>query len=281
MADYDNAEVTQRERLAAQNQIALSKYNADTVRNQLAQQMANYDMSDKQNRRLADVQLTQNSRKTEADRFDAMRDLQNSALGLFGSMNQAMNGSTTGNTMYMLGNRADKDNMNYWTQHQVNQNAVENAYDESVNQNNLARNEAASTAEATIRNMEADLAANLNNINPNLYQAPGTGDTSLSWTGGSSGSSRSNIYSPESTGGALGNGSVSNGNSGSLNGVSGSTSTGNGGIYDSNKVEANMARLAGYLMPDNSAQAARELASRNRLMNNNYFNRLVNRYNGV
>lgn len=235
MANYDNADVTQRERLAAQNQIALAGYNADTVRNQLARQMSNYDMSDTQNRRLADVQLKQNSRKTEADRFDAMRDLQNASLGLFGSMNQAMNGSSIGNALSMLNNRNDKDNMNYWTQHQTNQNAVENAYDESVNQNNLARNEAAATAEASLRNMEADLAANLNNINPNLFQAPGQGDTSL----------------------------------------------GSGDIYGNNAVEANRARMAGYLMPENSASSARQIQQRNKLQQNNYFNRLINGFNGV
>lgn len=269
MADYDNAEVTERERLAAQNQIALAKYNADTSRNQLAQQLANYDMSDKQNRRLADVQLRQNSRKTEADRFDAMRDLQNSALGLFGSMNQAMNGSTTGNAMYMLGNRNDKDNMNYWTQHQTNQNAVENAYDESVNQNNLARNEAASTTEAAIRNMEADLAANLNNINPKLYQAPGTGDTNL----GSSTTTTTTTTSTNAPEGA--NGLVKSNNS---------ETTTNTSVYDANKVDANMARMPRYLMPNYTGytpeSAARNTAPRNRYQQGNYFSRLLNGFNG-
>lgn len=263
MADYDNAEVTERERLAAQNQIALAKYNADTSRNQLAQQLANYDMSDQQNRRLADVQRTQNSRKTEADRFDAMRDLQNSSLGLFGSMNQAMNSSSLGNAMYMLNNRNDKDNMNYWTQHQVNQNAVENAYDESVNQNNLARNEAATTTEAAIRNMEADLAANLNNINPKLYQAPGTGDANL--------------------GSGSGNTPRSGNASGTTDSTEENTNPDGVGIYDANKVDANRARLSGYLMPNYTGytpeNSARNTAQRNKLQQNNYFSRLLNGFN--
>lgn len=261
MANYDNAEVTERERKAAQNQKELAGYNADTVRNQLAQQMANYDMSDKQNRRLADVQLIQNSRKNEADRFQAYRDLQNSALGLFGSMNQAMNGSSTRNSLDMLRNRNDNDNINYWTQHQTNQNAVENAYDESVNQNNLARNEAASSAEASLRNMEADLAANLNNINPNLYESPGTGGT--------------NLGSSSASGGSGGG----EGGSGSTGGGTGST-----GVYDANKVDANMARLARYLMPNYTGyvpeSAARNTAARNRYTQNNYFSRLLNGFNG-
>lgn len=242
---YNDGDITDRERLAAQNQQALASYNADTVRNQLAQQLANYDMADKQNRRLADVQRIQNSRRTEADRFEAMRDLQNASLGLFGLMNQAMNGSTVGNVMRMLENRNDKDNMNYWTQLQQNQNAVENAYDESVNQNNLARNEAISTAEATLRGMEADLAANLNNINPNLYVAPGTAGTTNE------------------------DGTSTDG-----------TDLGSAGLYDAQRVAANNARLSGYLMPDNSVNNARRLAARNRLNGSNYFNRLVNGFNG-
>lgn len=234
MADYDNAEVTERERLAAQNQNALAQYNAQTTLNQLSQQQANYNMADQQNRRLADVQLRQNSRRNEADRFDAQRDLQNAALGLYGSMNQAMNGSTVGNAMTMLRNRNDKDNMTYWTQLQQNQNAVENAYDESLNQNNLARNEAASNAEATIRGMEADLAANLNNINPKLFEQPGS---------------------------------------------TANTQLGSQDLYNKNRVEANNARLSGYLMPDNVI-GSNAASTRNKLRSNNYYNQLINQFNG-
>lgn len=183
MADYDNAEVTERERQAAENQKKIAAYNADTTKNQLARQIGNYDFANRQNRRLADVQLKQNSRKTEEDRFQAQRDLQNSAMGLMGSMNQALNGSTLGNFMRMLEDRADQDNMTYWTQHQVNQNSVENAYDESANQNQVAKNDAVINAEQALRAAEADLAANLNNINPSLFSDPGTGGANLGSAG--------------------------------------------------------------------------------------------------
>lgn len=139
MADYDKGEVTDRERLAAERQKEIQGYNAQSTRNQLQQQLGNYDFANRQNRSLADVQLKQNSRKTSSDRFEAQRDLQNAALGLMGSMNQAMNGSTLGNLMRMLENRNDKDNNTYWTQHQVNQDQVENSYTEAFNQNNVAR----------------------------------------------------------------------------------------------------------------------------------------------
>ena len=170
MADYDKGELTDRERKAGENQTTLSKQNVRDVQHQLSRQLANYDFADAQNRALANTQLQQNSRKTSADRFEAQRDLQNSALGLLGSMGTAMNGSTTGNFMTMLNSRNDKENNTYWAQHQVNQDAVENAYQDSLNQNRVARRDAMQSAEKGIRDIEREWSANLNNINPNLFK---------------------------------------------------------------------------------------------------------------
>ena len=170
MADYDAGEITDREQQAANNQTSISAQNVRDVQNQLNRQLANYDFADAQNRALADTQLKQNSRKTNADRFEAQRDLQAATLGLLGSMGSAMNGSSTGNLMRMLESRNDKENNTYWAQHQVNQDAVENAYQDSLNQNRVARRDAMQSAEKSIRDIESDWAANLNNINPNLFQ---------------------------------------------------------------------------------------------------------------
>lgn len=175
--------ITDNERKAAANQNALAKYNAETTKNQYNQLMANYDMADKQNRSLADVQRTQNSRGSEVDRFQAQRNLRNSAVGLLGSMGNALASSTTDNFMTMLRDRQDNDNVNYWNALQENQNSVENSYDESLNSNNLSRNEAAINAEYALRGIEADNAAALNNINPDLFVAPGTGDAAFGGTG--------------------------------------------------------------------------------------------------
>lgn len=169
-ADYDAGEITDRERQAAKNQTKISRNNVRDTMNQLSRQLSNYDLADRQNRDLADVQLQQNSRKTEADRFEAQRDLQNSALGLLGSMGSAMNGSSTGNFMDMLRSRNDKENNTYWAQLQSNQDSVENAYQDSLNQNNIARRDAMQSAEKAIRDIEAEWSANLNNINPNLFK---------------------------------------------------------------------------------------------------------------
>lgn len=174
MANYDSGEITERERRAARNQTAISSQNIRDVQNQLARQLSNYDFADRQNRSLADAQLAQNSRKTSEDRFEAQRNLQNSALGLLGSMGSAMNGSSTGNLMNMLRSRNDQENNTYWSQLQQNQDQVENAYNDSLNQNNVARRDAMQSAEKAIRDITADWRANMNNINPNLFKDQST-----------------------------------------------------------------------------------------------------------
>lgn len=179
MADYDAGDITDRERKAAERQKEIAGFNVGGVKEQLDRQLDNYDLANKQNARLRDVQLKQNQRKTEADRFEAQRNLQNAALGLFGSMNQAMNGSTTGNTMHMLRNRNDADNSVYWQQLMDNRNSILNAYDESFNQNQVAKNDAVTNAAKAVKDIEGDLAANLSNINPNLYVSPGTGEANF------------------------------------------------------------------------------------------------------
>ena len=230
MADYDAGEITDRERTAASNQLEIGKQNADDIRNQLNKQLETYDFANRQNRALADTELKQNSRKSSADRFEAQRDLQNATTGLLGSMNQAMNGSSVGNLMQMLDSRNDKDNNTYWAQLQANNDAVENSYNESFNQNQVAKRDAITSAEKSIRDIEGDLAANLNNINPNLYTKPGTGDVDLD------------------------SGSVWN---------------------NAGNIAENNAQISGYVMPDN-----RKGAEANTLKTNDYYSKLVNRFNG-
>lgn len=233
MADYDAGEITERERLAAARQKEIAARNAEGVKNQLRRQLANYDLADQQNAALRDVQLKQNERKAEADRFEAQRNLRNAALGLFGSMgNTAMNSSTLGNTMSMLRDRNDADNSVYWQQLMENRDTVLNAYDESVNQNQIAKNDAVINAEKALRDIEDDLSANLSNINPNLYQAPAS-------------ASDMRFYATE--------------------------------LYDENKVNPNIAKLAGYIMPENAEQTIR--SQRNRVQRNDYFGNLMNRFN--
>lgn len=153
----------------AQQTTDVAEYNAANTRKQFGSQYDNYNFANRQNKALRDTQFKQASRKSEAERFEAQRNLQNAALGLFGTMNQAMNGSTVGNTMHMLQNRNDADNSTYWQQLQDNRNAIQNAYDESVNQNQVAKRDAAINALKAIRDLQGDLSSNLGNIQNDLF----------------------------------------------------------------------------------------------------------------
>ena len=247
MANYDAGEITSRERQAANNQTSISAQNVRDVQNQLNRQLANYDFADAQNRALADTQLRQNSRKTSADRFEAQRDLQAATLGLLGSMGTAMNGSSAGNLARMLESRNDKENNTYWAQHQVNQDAVENAYQDSLNQNRVARRDAMQSAEKSIRDIESDWAANLNNINPNLFQQGAVGQDSAlsSTTAWDENRSQQN------------NAQIS-------------------GYVIPDNMSANMTPT-GATQPSNAMNTG---APRTRLSGNDYFSQMMNRFNG-
>ena len=170
MADYDAGDITERERLAAQRQRAIAKSNVNSVTDEAERQMATYDMADAQNASLADVQRKQAGRKTEADRFEANRQLQNASLGLLGTFGPAANGSTITNFMNMLANRNDADNSVYWQQHADNLNTINNAEQESINQNQINRANTGATTEKAIRDIVNDLVADITNTNPNLYE---------------------------------------------------------------------------------------------------------------
>ena len=323
VADYNtksaqnvaNWNESQQNKLAnknAANTTSIAEYNAAATANQLAKQLANYDLANAQNANMRNTQFKQASRKTEAERFEAQRNLQNAALGLFGSMNQAMNGSTLGNTMYMLNNRNDAENSTHWQQLMDNRNAIQNAYDESYNQNQIAKRDAAINAlkalqdiqgdlssnlnnvqgdlyanltnirgdllanlsniqgdlYANRRNLRSDLAANLNNINPNLYEAPGALDiptTGYNVSGNrigsitdSSGNLKDTLYKAP----------------GSNAKISGYEKTAQNNI---DSVKQHNATLLDYIMPANAEQNVRK--QRNRLLANDYFSKLMNRYN--
>lgn len=179
LADYNSGIQTKlaKKNASAANDTAL--YNANSVKNQVNQQLDNYNFANRQNASLRDVEFKQASRKAEADRFEAQRNLRNAALGLLGSMNQAMNGSTIGNAMSMFSDRNDSENSVYWQQLQDNRNAIQNAYDESYNQNQVAKRDAVINARKAIRDIQSDLSSNLNNIQGDLISSLGNIRTDL------------------------------------------------------------------------------------------------------
>jgi hypothetical protein len=168
LADWNK---NQQNQLAKQNAARtrdVARENTRATVNQLNRQLGNYDFANRQNANLRDTQFTQASRKSEAERFEAQRNLQNAAMGLFGTMGQAMNGSTVGNSMRMLEDRNDAENSTYWQQLQDNRNAIQNAYDESYNQNQVAKRDAAVNAIKALQDIQSDLTSNLGNIQGDL-----------------------------------------------------------------------------------------------------------------
>ena len=173
------ADVTDEQRQAANNLTTIANYNAQSTKNQLAQQLENYDLADKQNRALADTEKHQSSKSAAADRFAQNKKLQNATRGLLGTVGSGLYGSTLYNIMDMLRNRQDLDSQATLNTLQQNWDTAENAYNESANANVLSRNDAATNAEYALRGIQSDTAAQLNNINPDLFVAPGEGDTNV------------------------------------------------------------------------------------------------------
>jgi hypothetical protein len=324
IADWNESQQTDITNKNAANTSDIAEYNAGATKNQFKRQIANYDFANRQNAALRDTQFKQASRKSEAERFEAQRNLQNAALGLFGTMNQAMNGSTVGNTMRMLENRNDAENSTYWQNLQDNRNAIQNAYDESYNQNQVAKQDAAINAikalqdiqgdlsgnlnniqtdlysnlsnirgdlmtnlsnnygdlYANRRNLRADTAANLNNINPNLYVNPAKKMTGL----GDDISIPSSGYNVSQTSGLGRIGSIMD-KRGNLEDTIYKRPGSNSRIagYQNDILSLlrgfteNQPTLLDYIMPANAEQNVRN--RRNVLRGNDYFSRLVNKFN--
>jgi len=141
-----------------------AQYNVNSINQQYKNQKRTYDIADKQNENLANLQQVNARKKSETERFQAQRNLQNAALGLFGSMNQAMNGSTTGNVMSMLKNRNDNENVNYWQQLTDNLNSIWDAYDEAHNQNQISRMDAKTNAKKGMQDVVSEYSQDLGNL---------------------------------------------------------------------------------------------------------------------
>ena len=175
MADKEWEDPTEQEKLAATRQKEISSKNASNIKNQLDRALGNYDYANEQNAALRDVQLQQAARKAETDRFQAQRGLRNAALGTLSAMGpNAYNSSALDNMRYMLGDRNDYDNVSYWQQLQENRDMVNNAYQENYNANQVAKQDAIAAAINALADIDSSLAANLANIHPDLYEAPGT-----------------------------------------------------------------------------------------------------------
>ena len=158
--DYDKGEVSKRELEAAKRQVGLGEYNAESLANQLGSNIKGFELADEQNAKLRDLQNRQASRAADQERFRSMQNLQQVARGLLSSFGTAGNSSTVGNLMTMLKERNDADSGDNWAQLLKNFDTVDNAFNESANQNNLAKFNAYTDAEKGLRDINADTYAN-------------------------------------------------------------------------------------------------------------------------
>lgn len=167
-------------RKAAANQIEIAKKDADATRRQLDRQLSRFDFMDRQNQSLRDVNMAQASRQSADNRFDALTNLANSAMGILGALGpQALQSSGLGTFMDMMQRRNLQDSGTYWSELSQNWDTTRNAYDESAAQNQASRLDAVIEAEKALADQESALSANLNNLDASLYQAPGTGSADL------------------------------------------------------------------------------------------------------
>lgn len=165
---------TDKENIAAERVNRLSDWNRETANLNLKWMNELYEKADKQNQDLLRNEISQNRRDTEANRFNAQRNLQNAMMGAVNTTGSGMNGSAASNLSRMAFGQNDADNVDYWNNLRKNQDTVGNAYQESANQNYLSRAEAAINAEVAKRDIEGNQSASLNDINQDLWVDPST-----------------------------------------------------------------------------------------------------------
>ena len=243
--DYDKGEVSRRELEAAKRQNRLGEYNANSAVNQFRGNIKGLDFADRQNERLRDKTLVDNSLQADEDRFKMMKDLQSVALGLLSSFGTAGNSSTVNNFMRMMERRNDTDNITAWDQLRANNETTYNAFNESANQNQAARFNAYTDANKAVRDIGADLYANISNINPNLLKTEGGGEKDIDFNP-NIGKLASDLQKEQDA------------------------------LKERDQLRS------GYIMPDNSVQQIQgnNYANRNRLGGNDYYSRLINGFNG-
>lgn len=170
---YDEGTITTRENLAAQKQGQIASHAATSATELYRNMLNNYNISDVYNAELADEQRAQVGQKANTERFQQMRKEQQAVTGVANSMGNALDGSGNQILGEMATERKDQDNVDYWQQYVDNMNAITNSQRESVNQNKLNRADMAANFRYQMQGMEEDLSAAYNNINPNLFVAPG------------------------------------------------------------------------------------------------------------
>lgn len=164
---------TDKERTAAERVNAISDWNRESANIGLEWNNALFDAADKQNKALLDTQAKQYRQKADTDRFQAQRNLLNATRGLNNTVGNGLTGSAAFNIANLAAGQQDANNVDYWNTLKQNLNTIDNAYQESLNQNYINRAKEAIDTELAKRDIEGNQAAARNNISQDLWEPPG------------------------------------------------------------------------------------------------------------
>lgn len=262
LAGY-GSNVTDKEMRSANNQRALANYNAQNLRDQLADRFEYYDQSNDNHRNFLKAQKVQMGMASSANRYEDQRNLLNGIFSTRDKMASGLNGSGAWNLLNLANDRNDYFNNTRSSELRQNLDSAWNNYNQAVNSNQLAKIDAQIGAKKSLADLEANLAADLNNINPDLFELPGE-NSSINLLGrnshGAPESSMSQEYADSagySTSG-YGQNAIEGADPLTLN------------------VRMNQPSWEPYLYNDNQ----RAKISNQQLSGNDYFSRLLNGYNG-
>lgn len=165
---------TQAQRDAAANLGVIAGYNAGTVKGGYDKSMKAYDLSSKQNAKLRDTSIQQSRVKSGDEWFANQQKLQASLSSIMGAAGRAAEGSGLLGIRDTLAKVDDMSDVSSLGALRDNMNSAYNNYSEAEAAINDARRRATIEAWTALRQGEADQAAQMNNINPELFGIPGT-----------------------------------------------------------------------------------------------------------
>lgn len=153
---------------AAGNLGGIVGYNMQTLLNAADQADKVYDISDEQNANMRAIQTVQNRRNAGNDWYTQQQRLQSVTKQLRDQGGNAYNGSALYDLWDMIARKDDMDDVEVLNSMRENLNAVDNDYFNAIMATNNARNENYMNTESNLRELAADYAAQLNNIDPSL-----------------------------------------------------------------------------------------------------------------
>lgn len=165
-------EPTDKEKRAAATQKELTAFDRQSALNQFNQNLANLDFMDQRNRQLTNTRNQSARQQADIDRFNQQRMMMNA----FNAARNAAGNALYGSGSELLANQAfdlnDYMNSSHMKTLQGNIDNNEIELQGKQDQNDYERNQLAINAEKVLADLNSSLAANLNNIHEDLYEAP-------------------------------------------------------------------------------------------------------------